>query len=554
MPNPVGTNIETYLFLDNPNNAYGVPESNSPRLYSETHHLTPDWDSASSNMGFLNLLDYGARIDSDGSAGNGTDDRAAWVEALADMASTGRPLLVPYGITGISRISSAISGIGVLISNRYVFYGIGGKNAPFGFGGQVEVSFDSGGFEFIYGVSGCVRMHNLYIIGTDAPAVHMNNAATLSLHNTYLRGYGTSAPGLRSTDNFFVYADSDSGFQSSDTSTPSVLIESTSGTGGHESWDYYFSGCRLNVGNVKLDIKVSSTGANLGPFVFTNIVTENFNAHPLLDVVWESGVTQPVLDIRVDACNHADVTGQCPMVTFTNNGGGSNSVQRLLIANSPPAGGGDVVHTAGSNAVSFSSALLLGSGAKIRASANTPTPVYLTLDNTDAMWRSYSNIATAIIHAGRRDSDSVDLANYRLDGLAYGPGSAALDVELVRTATNTLRLNLKNTGSQGTLEVNSPASDKDIDIRLMLAGSIKGDLYIDHVTGEMRLFTSTNLIRMLGATMSVYNVAPVARATTAVATSGFTANTSGIADDSATFGGYKLSQVVKALQLFGILT
>ena len=41
--------------------------------------------------------------------------------------------------------------------------------------------------------------------------------------------------------------------------------------------------------------------------------------------------------------------------------------------------------------------------------------------------------------------------------------------------------------------------------------------------------------------------------TTGIAAAPFTANTSGISDDSATFGGYTIGQVVGALRTFGIL-
>lgn len=53
--------------------------------------------------------------------------------------------------------------------------------------------------------------------------------------------------------------------------------------------------------------------------------------------------------------------------------------------------------------------------------------------------------------------------------------------------------------------------------------------------------------------LGFWNATPVVQPTTAVATSTFVANTSGIVDDSATFGGYKISQIVKALQTIGIL-
>ena len=57
-----------------------------------------------------------------------------------------------------------------------------------------------------------------------------------------------------------------------------------------------------------------------------------------------------------------------------------------------------------------------------------------------------------------------------------------------------------------------------------------------------------------GTNVGFYSVAPVARATTGVAASTFAANTSGIANDTATWDSYTMGQVVTALRNVGILT
>ena len=59
--------------------------------------------------------------------------------------------------------------------------------------------------------------------------------------------------------------------------------------------------------------------------------------------------------------------------------------------------------------------------------------------------------------------------------------------------------------------------------------------------------TETYVFKSGGATA-------VVRATTTGAASTFAANTSGIANDTATFDGYTIGQVVKALRNIGILT
>lgn len=50
-----------------------------------------------------------------------------------------------------------------------------------------------------------------------------------------------------------------------------------------------------------------------------------------------------------------------------------------------------------------------------------------------------------------------------------------------------------------------------------------------------------------------FGQAPAAKATTAVAAGAFVAGTSGIADDSATFGGYTIGQIAQALKDYGLL-
>ncbi|MCC9655302.1 hypothetical protein [Rhodopirellula halodulae] len=53
---------------------------------------------------------------------------------------------------------------------------------------------------------------------------------------------------------------------------------------------------------------------------------------------------------------------------------------------------------------------------------------------------------------------------------------------------------------------------------------------------------------------ALYGVTPVARATTGITAATFAANTSGISDDTATFDGYTIGQIVAALKAIGILT
>lgn len=65
--------------------------------------------------------------------------------------------------------------------------------------------------------------------------------------------------------------------------------------------------------------------------------------------------------------------------------------------------------------------------------------------------------------------------------------------------------------------------------------------------------TGTKIGTAASQKISVWNATPIVQPTTAVAAATFVANTSGIADDSATFDGYTIGQVVKALRNMGVL-
>lgn len=66
--------------------------------------------------------------------------------------------------------------------------------------------------------------------------------------------------------------------------------------------------------------------------------------------------------------------------------------------------------------------------------------------------------------------------------------------------------------------------------------------------------TATVNIADAAGSVGFYGVTAVPRPTTAVSPATFVANTSGIADDSATFGGYTIGQIVTALKSLGALT
>lgn len=89
------------------------------------------------------------------------------------------------------------------------------------------------------------------------------------------------------------------------------------------------------------------------------------------------------------------------------------------------------------------------------------------------------------------------------------------------------------------------------------AGALVGEPGIGITLNAANIATDTTTGTKIGTSTSqkwgFFNATPIVQPTTSIATSAFVANTSGILDDSATFGGYKISQIVKAIQLLGFL-
>lgn len=65
--------------------------------------------------------------------------------------------------------------------------------------------------------------------------------------------------------------------------------------------------------------------------------------------------------------------------------------------------------------------------------------------------------------------------------------------------------------------------------------------------------TGTKIATATSQKIGFWNATPIVQPTTAISAGAFTANTSGIADDSATFDGYTMGQVVAALRSAGLL-
>lgn len=96
-------------------------------------------------------------------------------------------------------------------------------------------------------------------------------------------------------------------------------------------------------------------------------------------------------------------------------------------------------------------------------------------------------------------------------------------------------------------------SDGHLDLYADTSIDMNGD--VDMSTVDLITDTTTGTKIATGNTQKLgfWSATPIVQPTTAVAAATFTANTSGIVDDSATFDGYTIGQVVKALRNTGLL-
>jgi len=103
--------------------------------------------------------------------------------------------------------------------------------------------------------------------------------------------------------------------------------------------------------------------------------------------------------------------------------------------------------------------------------------------------------------------------------------------------------------------------------RTTFSGPVKSDNGFEGaITGNVTATTGTstfNNVEVTGNagignaatdTIGFYGATKIVQPTTAVTAAAFAANTSGISNDTATYGGYTMGQVVAALKNLGLLT
>jgi len=211
-----------------------------------------------------------------------------------------------------------------------------------------------------------------------------------------------------------------------------------------------------------------------------------------------------------------------------------------------------------------------GAGVTVPADAATGWIRGAQFTDTDATEfnRTWVNIGTNASASFRR------MAYINNNGqLAFESGTAALPAFAFSTQTdkgmfdggaNILGL---STNGISRIQINS-ATNVNLGLQLNFSsgtapnntvtglGRSASGLQLNVPTGSTHLL-SVNGVKVLETGVNLlgfYGVTAVARATTAIGAAAFVANTSGIANNTATWGGYTLGQIVQVLINLGILT
>ena len=105
-------------------------------------------------------------------------------------------------------------------------------------------------------------------------------------------------------------------------------------------------------------------------------------------------------------------------------------------------------------------------------------------------------------------------------------------------------------GTTGTNNLRIQTNSTD---RITFSGSANGMTFAEGFNITLGTATGTLLGAAANNKLGIWGATPIVQPTTAVAAATFVANTSGIVNDTATFDGYTIGQVVKALRNAGLL-
>lgn len=334
MPNPV--NPEAGVVLENPDEAYGLPNQDAPNLNSGTLHPGTGWGSlvptqgdittrpAAGNQGTFFIATWAGTTITRLYMDNGTD----WV-VPTDPPGTFNPL--DYGAdptaatssrqavidcldaasemwTGAPYVSGAVGGEVQWTAGQYTIdggdielplimgmTGVGGSGGVFAEQNQVVIAFSTGGFVTSASQSSFTTWRGLFVLSGNGTPLRANRGAGPGVfRDCSFRATGSGDPAVQIDNAFLSYFDN-CGFQCKDQTAGSASVEIiTSAAGGYEGWNFEFHYCVFNHGGLVWDIDARHPGNRVyGPLIVHHCLGENFANGNALVTIQSSGVTSP---------------------------------------------------------------------------------------------------------------------------------------------------------------------------------------------------------------------------------------------------------------------
>jgi hypothetical protein len=262
--------------------------------------------------------------------------------------------------------------------------------------------------------------------------------------------------------------------------------------------------------------------------------------------------------------------GKQNQLTLTTTGSGAATLTGATL-NIPVASGGSAAGSTGqiqfNDAGSFGADSLLfwdNTNKRLGVGATPASTVRLDVRaqgalSTDIAFRVRNSADTANLFSVQGDGTSNVLSrlNVGFQGMTttggalyvYAGGSADFVSRWYNTAgVNIMSIRTVSNGAQLTLSSSSGIAGVVLDGQNSNALTLGAgrDIYFDTATGT-RIGAATN------QKFAFWNKTPIVQPTTAIAAATFITNTSGILNDSATFDGYTIGQMARALRNVGIL-
>jgi hypothetical protein len=168
--------------------------------------------------------------------------------------------------------------------------------------------------------------------------------------------------------------------------------------------------------------------------------------------------------------------------------------------------------------------------------------------NTNAKWNlRVDNSDNAFCFLSKGSGDAYIKRNTEIDGNIAADGKAAFGVPNTEAVLpNPYKVQIRSLGTATTATWALLVEDSASQAMFLIKDN--SDVEI----GRNGLTTIKSSLKSVG-NLGFYNTTPIAQPTTGIAAATFVANSSTIADDTATFDGYTIGQVVKALRNLGIL-